>query len=252
MKKILALVLTICLAITCMVAVTSCGPKGKLVVGITDYKPMDYKDADGNWIGFDAELAQMFAEEMNLECEFVEITWSKKVAEVNAGEIDLIWNGMTASDELGQEIDFSIKYARNAQVLVAKKGANIDKDNLANLVIAVENGSAGDDTATALTPKQVNRVEAQVDALIEVVSGNSDAAMIDLTMASSVVGKEEYADLEIVEGAEYGNEEFAVGMKKGSEYQAKLNEFFKAKYADNTLQNLAEKYGVVINEAAFN
>ena len=105
---------------------------------------MDYKDDKGEWIGFDAELAQMFAEELGVNCQLVIIPWSNKVAELNGRQIDLVWNGMTASDELGEQIDFSVSYAKNAQVVIVKKGSTLTADGLKDATIAVEAGSAGE------------------------------------------------------------------------------------------------------------
>jgi polar amino acid transport system substrate-binding protein len=89
-----------------------------------------------------------------------------------------------------------------------------------------------------------------VDALNEVLAGTSDVAIIDITMAQSVVGKGSYSELEILEGASYGDEIFAVGLRKGSDLKAKLDEFLKAKYADGTMTKLAEKYSVGLNTDA--
>ena len=79
--------------------------KGTLVVGITDFEPMDYKDADGNWIGFDADMANAFAESLGVKAEFVEIEWDNKILELNAGNIDCVWNGMTLTEEVTSSMD---------------------------------------------------------------------------------------------------------------------------------------------------
>ena len=260
MKKIITLILAAALTFTACLSFTACSTvddiaavkeKGKIVVGITDYEPMDYKDDNGKWIGFDAELAQMFAEELDVDCEFFEIAdWGAKVAELNSNQFDLIWNGMTASNELGKQIDLSIAYAKNAQVIVVKKGVSVpDKEAVKSMSVAVESGSAGDKTATAEKIAKINAVDKQLTALFEVASGNSDAAMIDLTMAESVVGKGEYANLEIVQDIAYGEEVFAVGMRKNSNLTDELNKFLKAKYEDGTMEKLLEKYAVSLNKA---
>ena len=264
MKKIMSILLVFTLLLTSAFALSSCGKgdaptgdlaeikaAGKLVVGITDYAPMDYKDANGKWIGFDAELAEMFASSLGVKCEFVEIDWDSKVSEINTKQIDLIWNGMTASDELGQKIDFSVSYAKNAQVAVVKKGSTITKDTVASASVAVEGGSAGETTANeVIKPAKVNVAENQVSALLEVLAGTSDVAVVDITMAQSLVGKGQYADLQVVEGATYGDEVFAVGLRQGSDVKATLDAFLKAKYADGTITALATKYKVGINEDA--
>ena len=153
--------------------------------------------------------------------------------------------------ELGEKIDFSVSYAKNAQVAVVKKGSTLTADGVAAAKIAVENGSAGATVAEeTLKATKINKVTAQVDALGEVLSGASDVAVIDITMAQSVVGKGAYADLQILDGASYGDEIFAVGLRKDSDLKAELDAFLKAKYADGTLAALAEKYSVGLNTEA--
>ncbi len=261
MKKLITLILTALMVVTCAFGLTACGKNddlkavknnGKLVVGVTIYEPMDYIDKDtGEWTGFDAELANQFAESLGVNCQIVIITWSQKVAELDSKQIDLVWNGMTASDELGEQIDFSVSYAKNAQVAVVKADSDIDtKEDIVAAKIAVENGSAGNTVATEIGAANVSKLTAQVDALNEVKAGTSDVAIIDITMAQSVVGKGEYSGLKIVEGVSYGDEIFAVGLRKGSNLKAELDAFLKAKYADGTITALAEKYGVGINTSA--
>jgi polar amino acid transport system substrate-binding protein len=251
MKKIVSLILTLALAASSIFVMSSC-QKEKLIVGITDYEPMDFKDPEtGEWIGFDAELAKMFAESLGKECVFVEIDWDNKVAEINNGSIDLIWNGMTASDELGTKIDFSVSYAKNAQVAVAKKNSGITKDQVPTLSIAVEGGSAGETVANEIkTTGTIVDPGDQVAALTEVATGNSQVAIVDITLAQSVLGKGAFADLEIVSGASYGDEIFAVGIKQGNTIKADLDAFLKAKYADGTMTELATKYNVGLNTEA--
>ena len=267
MKRILTLVLVLALAVASIGVMSSCAlvnpgnatgdteyvkNNNKLVVGVTIYEPMDYVDGEtGEWAGFDAELAKMFAESLGVNCQLVIIDWNNKVAELKSKQIDLIWNGMTASDELGEQIDFSVSYSKNAQVAVAKKNSGITKDAIANATIAVENGSAGEtvarETVGVADAKLTESSNGQVGALNEVVAGTSQVAIIDITMAQTVIGKGEYADLEIVSGASYGDEIFAVGLRKGSDLKAELDAFLKAKYADGTLTALATKYGVALN-----
>ena len=260
MKKITSLLLVAIMLITSVFAFTACGSKsdieaikdsGKIVVGVTVYQPMDYIDENGEWIGFDAELANAFAESLGVQAQFVIINWGNKVAELDTKMIDVVWNGMTASDELGEKIDFSVSYAKNAQVAVTKTGSNVTKDTVASSKIAVEAGSAGATVAEeTIKGTKINKVTAQVDALNEVLAGTSDVAIVDITMAQSMVGKGDYADLQIVDGASYGDEIFAVGLRKGSDIKAELDAFLKAKYADGTMTALAAKYEVGLNEDA--
>jgi len=260
MKKILTILLATVMILTLLASCNDTadgGEKGdlqavkdagKLVVGVTVYAPMDYLDDNGEWTGFDAELAQMFAKELGVNCQLVIITWSNKIAELKSNQIDLIWNGMTATEELGQSMDFSVSYAKNAQVAVVKKGSTLTADDVKNATIAVEGGSAGATVAEeTIKGTKINKVTAMVDALNEVLAGTSDVAIVDITMAQNIVGKGNYSDLQILDGASYGDEIFAVGLRKGSDLKAELDKFLKAKYADGTLAALAEKYNVGLN-----
>jgi polar amino acid transport system substrate-binding protein len=219
--------------------------KGTLVVGITDFEPMDYKDADGNWIGFDADMATAFAESLGVAVEFVEIDWDNKVLELDAGTIDCVWNGMTLTDEVLSAMECSEAYCNNAQVIivpadVADNYATVE--DYADLTFAVEAGSAGEAEISALgynyTP-----VKAQSDALMEVAAGTSDAAVIDSLMAAAMVGEGTgYEALTYTLGL--NSEEYGVGFRKGSDLAAALNDFFAACRADGTMESIAETYGV--------
>ena len=262
MKKFLKSIVATLLAVLCTFGLFACGgnksdveyvkQKKTLVVGVTVYKPMDYVDEEtGEWTGFDAELAKAFATELGVSCQLVIITWANKVAELNSKQIDLVWNGMTASEDLGKEIDFSVSYAKNAQVAVVKSNSSITtKEQIKTAKVAVEQGSAGNTVATEEGMTTIVPVTAQVDALNEVKAGTSDVAIIDITMAQSVVGQSEYSDLKIVDGVSYGDEIFAVGLRKGSDLKAKLDAFLKAKYTDGTMTALAAKYSVGLNTDA--
>ena len=269
MKKFLTLLLTLVLAFTACLGLTACNnnesttdvdyikEKGTLVVGITLYKPMDWLDEEtGEWTGFDADMANKLGEQLGVTVQFVVIKWANKVPELNSKNIDCIWNGMTASAELDQNIDFSCSYAENRQVAVVKKAdlANYTTiDSIKDAKIAVEQKSAGDTEATnTVKGTNINRVKDQVSALTEVASGTSDVALIDLTMAQSVVGEGSFADLAIVDVnvLSFGLEEFAVGVRTGSNLATEINKLFKTTYQDGSLQALATKYGgIVLNDA---
>ena len=141
---------------------------GKLVVGITDFAPMDYKDDNGNWIGFDADLANMVAEKLGIKAEFVEIDWDNKFLELQTGSIDCIWNGMTITDEVKNNSSVTNAYAMNQQIVVTKSelaGKLKTVDDLKDLSFAVENGSAGQSAAEDNGLK-ATAVTAQSDALL--------------------------------------------------------------------------------------
>jgi polar amino acid transport system substrate-binding protein len=95
--------------------------KGTLIVGITDFAPMDYKDDSGEWIGFDADMARLVAEDLGVEVKFVEIDWDNKIMELNSKNIDVVWNGMTLTSEVTESMSCSNPYCNNAQVIVVNK-----------------------------------------------------------------------------------------------------------------------------------
>ena len=219
--------------------------KGVLVVGITDFAPMDYKDDDGQWIGFDADMAKGFAETLGVSVEFVEIDWDNKVLELDSKAIDCVWNGMTLTDEVLAAMDCSNAYCNNAQVTIlpADKAADYETvESMSELIFAVEAGSAGEKEATALN-LTTTPVKDQATALMEVAAGTCDAAVIDSLMAAAMVGEGTgYADLTYTIGL--NSEEYGVGFRKGSDLVAALNDYFAAAYADGTMISCAETYGV--------
>lgn len=219
--------------------------KGTLVVAITDFAPMDYQDANGEWIGFDADMARAVAEKLGVEVQFQVIEWDSKLLELNSKKIDCAWNGMTLTNEVLSSMECTNAYATNGQVVVMNKDAldrYADEESLKNLSFAVESGSAGEETAADKGFK-ANAVSSQADALMEVAAGTSDACIIDLLMATAMTGEGTgYPDLAY--GLQLTTEEYGIGFRKGSDAAAKVNEALKELYDDGTMQSLAETYGI--------
>ena len=219
--------------------------KGTLVVGITEFEPMDYQNADGEWIGFDADMAKAFAESLGVTAEFQVIDWDNKVMELDGKTIDVVWNGMTLTDEVTSAMECTNAYCNNAQVVIVPSDVADqyqDVDSVKGLSFAVESGSAGMAEVQALGATYTE-VSDQATALMEVASGTSDAAVIDSLMAAAMVGEgTSYADLTYTVGL--NSEEYGVGFRKGSDLAEKLNEFFKTSYDDGTMMQIAETYGV--------
>jgi len=165
---------------------------GKLVIGITDYAPMDYQDADGNWIGFDADYARKVCEELGVTAEFKVIDWNTKTTALSTGAIDCIWNGMTVTGEITGACDVTGAYMKNYQVVVVKNAETYpDLKSLAGKKIAVEAGSAGETAAKADAnlSETVVPVQDQATALLQVKSGAAEACVIDFIMAKTLVGE---------------------------------------------------------------
>ena len=245
MKKVIALILAALMVASFAGCKKDNKKADKLVVGITEFEPMDYKDKDGNWVGFDADMAKAFAKSLGKEAEFVVIDWDNKIAELNNGTIDCVWNGMTLTDDVKSAMSCSKAYCNNAQIVVVKKSV-ADKyktaEDCKSLSFAVEAGSAGEAVAKANGFKYTG-VQDQATALTEIAAGTSDAAIIDSLMAAAMVGEgTSYADLTYT--VSLSTEEYGVGFKKGSDLTEKLNAFFDESLSNGTTEKTAEKYGV--------
>ena len=219
--------------------------KGTLIVGITEFEPMDYKDADGEWIGFDADMARAFAENLGVEPEFQLIDWDSKVMELEGKTLDVVWNGMTLTDDVQAAMECSVPYFNNAQVVIVKKDVADQyqtAESIADLQFAVENGSAGQEVLDGMGIAYT-AAQDQATALLEVQSGTADAAVIDYLMAAAMTGEgTSYADLTYT--VSLNDEQYGVGFRKGSDLAAALNEFFKTSYADGTMQRIADTYKI--------
>ena len=219
--------------------------KGTLEVGMTDFAPMDYRDENGEWIGFDADMAKAFAEYLGVEAEFLEINWDNKLMELDTKGVDVIWNGMTITDEVTNGASVSEPYCNNGQVVVvpADKAADYtDTESLSGLTFAVENGSAGAEQLDELGIPYVAKTT-QADALMEVASGASDACVIDLLMAGAMIGEgTSYPDLTYT--VQLNSEEYGVAFRKGSDLTDAFNTFWKEAYDEGTVMETATTYGV--------
>lgn len=219
--------------------------KGSLIIGITDFAPMDYKDDNGNWIGFDADLAKKVCEDLGVKAEFIEIDWDNKILELDNKSIDVVWNGMTLTDEVKSSMNCTKSYLQNAQVVVLPKDkADKYKDvnSLKDLSFAVETGSAGEASAKE-NKLNYTSVASQSDAVMEVAAGTSDACIIDLLMAGAMIG----------DGTSYSNlaytvsltsEEYVVGCRKGSDLTDYINSEFDKFKNDSTMDKIAKTYNL--------
>ena len=254
-KKITVLVLT-----AAMIAgvLTGCGKsgasggdidyireKGTLIVGITDFAPMDYQDDSGEWIGFDADLARKVGEDLGVEVQFTEIDWDNKILELDNKSIDVVWNGMTLTDEVASAMACTKPYLNNAQTVVVKSDVAsqyTSVDSIKSLTFAVEAGSAGEAVAEDMGLDHTS-VTSQADTLMEVEAGTSDASIIDSLMAGAMVGEgTSYTDL--THTVDLTSEEYVVGCRKGSDLAAYIDDEIKKFTDDGSLQTIAETYGV--------
>ena len=223
--------------------------KGKMTIGYTVYEPMNYTDAEGNFTGFDTELATAVCAKLGVEPDFVEINWDTKVVELDAKSIDCIWNGMTLTDDIMANTACTKAYAKNAQVVVMK--ADADYSSTADLVgktVVAEAGSAGESAINedeSLSQADYVSKSVQTDCLMEVAAGTADAAVLDLTLATAMIGEgTDYANLAIKD--ELNAEEYGAAFRKGSDAAEAVNAAFDELKEDGTMQSLADKYSLTL------
>ena len=220
--------------------------KGKLVVGITNFAPMDFQEEGSKeWVGFDADLARAFAKTLGVDVEFSEIEWDNKILELDGKTIDCVWNGMTITDEVKSAMTVSDAYCKNAQVIVvpADKAADYQTaEACKDLQFAVEAGSAGQKVAEE-NGFSITEVKDQATALQEVAAGTSDAAIIDLLMAGAMIG-EGTGFSNLTYTVSLNSEEYGVGFRKGSDLVTYFNTFFASEAALGNVDKIAEQYGI--------
>ena len=226
---------------------------GKMVIGITEYAPMNYYDDAGKLIGFDTEFAEAVCAKLGVTPEFVVINWDTKEMELEAKNIDCIWNGFTITEERKEALEFTDPYVKNMQVVVIKAdnaATYVDTASLSGANLVAEMGSTGESSIADdenLSQASYVGVSKMADALLEVKAGTADAAVIDYVMAKAMVGDgTDYADLMIMDGVELAYEEYGVGFRKGSDAAAAVNEATAALIAEGTLPEIAAQYGLAL------
>lgn len=233
---------------------------GKMVIGYTVYEPMNYTDANGKFTGFDTELAKLVCEKLGVVPEFVEINWDTKEVELGAKSIDCIWNGLTITEDRKASMSISDPYVKNAQVIVVKADSGISSTaDLVGKAVVAEVASAGElqilgdeenKPEENLAKAEYTAMSKQTDCLMEVKAGTADAAVLDWTLAKSMVGEgTDYSDLIMIDGLELATEEYGVAFRSGSNVTAKVNQIMAELVADGTLPALAEKYGLSLAPA---
>lgn len=266
MKKLLLMILGMACAV-CLsaVALTGCssseskssseapeylGEDGKFVVGFDEtFKPFGYKDDNGEYTGFDLELAQAVADKNGWEIELSPIDWDTKDAQIDSGTIDVIWNGFTIE---GREdaYEFTDPYYLNDQVILVREGSDIKSlaDLAGKTVVAQVNSPAYDNLAEGgdyyeslgSTLGALESAPEYQTALMQLESGACDAVAIDYPTAQSLIaGKDGYVILdEVVSSENYG-----VGAKKGNaELIEQIQNALIELYNDGTVEEIASHY----------
>ncbi len=196
-------------------------------------------------VGFDIDLAKELGQRLGVDVQFQEIVWEQKEIELASKNIDLIWNGLTITKDRSENLELSIPYLVNKQVLVSKDSTI---DFTKNLKVSFEAGSAGEDLFNRLSDfSNMTKValSAQVDALTEILSNTSDVAIIDSTMAGFYINANtSYKDLNIID-YETESEYYGIAARKGEKALInKVNELLTDMYYSKKSEEIAAKYGL--------
>ena len=267
MKKLLALVLAVMMISLCAVMAAAeesdweyIQNKGKLVIGMTLFAPMNYYEGD-EFVGFDTELTKAVGEKLGVEIEFVEINWDSKEIELNSKNIDCIWNGMCITPERKENMSMTNAYLYNTQAIVAKTDKMADLlANLEGVNVVAEQGSTGegkllgtieDDETVVVSAKEFfsksnyTAVDSMAKALMEVKSGTADIALVDSVCALAMVGEgTDYADMSVNLDNNFGLQEYGIAFRKGSDVTEKVNEIIVELTKDGTVAEIAGRYGL--------
>ena len=208
-----------------------------LVVGVDDtFAPMGFKDESGEMVGLDVDLAKAMGEKLGKTIEFQTIDWSMKETELNAGNIDLIWNGYTITDERKEQVAFSTPYLKNKQIIITLADSDIhSKADLKGKAVAAQTGSSAVDAIEAepdvlagFKDGKPVTYESNNDVLMDLEAGRVDAAVADEVIVRYYISKKGEEKFRILE-ENFGDEEYGVGMRKSD---TQLVEAFNKAYAE--------------------
>lgn len=272
-KKIIALVLAVLMAAMCFVF-AACGDKGgettdpaettaataesdldyikangKMIIGYTEFAPMNYKNDEGKLVGFETEFAKAVCEELGVEAQFQLIDWGAKETELKSKTIDCIWNGMTITPGRLEEMEISTAYMANKQVLLVK-AENADKyltaEDLKGANIVAEIESAGEGVAKEnelFAEAKYTAVDSQAKALMEVASGVADGCVVDYVLSIGMIGEgTDYEDLVVVDELAFAEEEYGIAFRKGADTCAAVNEAISNLVESGKLAEIAKTY----------
>ncbi len=221
--------------------------KGSMIVGITEYNPMNYHDKDGNLTGFDTEFTEAVCAKLGVKPIFLEINWDQKEAFLSSKKIDCIWNGMTITELLQRDFSITDSYIKSKEVIVTKQGeTDILANNLHDAIISVERGSSGEQAALFLYDiAKILPVDSQIQSLKDIESNTADAAIVDYLMLFGAIGDDkDFDNLAVVPAVVSDEELIGIAFRKGSDITQKVNQIIADMKKDGFLKKLAEKYHI--------
>ncbi|MBP5449533.1 MAG: transporter substrate-binding domain-containing protein [Spirochaetales bacterium] len=254
MKKSIVLI-TIVVAIFCLVGCQKKAisdyeyikNKGTLIVGITEFAPMNYHNEEGKLVGFDTELTNAVCAKLGLKPVFVDISWDLKETELASKNIDCIWNGMTITPREEQILSLTAPYISSKEIMIAKKERIAElTENHNGITITVERGSTGEQVALFIQGEiKIVPVDSQITALHDVSTGASDAAIVDYLMRFGGFGEDtKFHDLGIVEKVVSDDELMAIAFRKNSDMTKKVENILNKMKKDGTIREIASRYNL--------
>lgn len=226
---------------------SSSSDEDTLIIGVDDeFPPMGYRDDDGNIVGFDIDLAKAVADKLGMKLVVQQIDWSAKELELDQGNIDAIWNGLTITDERKEQMDFTEPYLENDQVIVVTKDSGISqKSDLAGKIVGVQKSSSAEEALDADEIKDqlsdVVEYEENVSALQDLSIGRINAVVVDKVVADWYI-KDENADYVILDES-LSPELYGIAVKKGNtELLDKIQTAFNEIVEDGTAAKISEKW----------
>mgnify|MGYP000874906611 FL=1 len=254
MKKII-----LSLSIILTIVLSACGEKeevdslqkvmdqGYIILGLDDtFAPMGFRDEDGEVTGFDIDLAKAVAIELGVELRIQPIEWDSKVLELNSGNIDMIWNGLTITDERLETINFSEPYLNNRQIVLVREGFKLtDLQGLSGLSVGVQIDSSGqsalEGNSIFSSIGEFVKFNTFTEALLDLESERIDAIVIDEIMARYIVSQNTY-DV-IVTDVSLGDEEYGIGFRLGEDtLRLKIDEVLNQLSDDGVTQNISNTW----------
>ncbi|MGL4572296.1 MAG: amino acid ABC transporter substrate-binding protein [Clostridium sp.] len=225
--------------------------KNVIIVGYDDtFVPMGFVNDDGQVVGFDIDLAKAVSEKINKKIEFRSIDWTMKETELRNGNIDLIWNGYSVTDERKKQVDFSNPYISDRQVIIVKSNSDIEsKNDFENKKVGVQAASSASDAVMkdtkfidSLKDGGLIQYQSNNDALMDLDSGRIDGVVSDEVLARYYMnkrGKDKYRVLK----DDFGSENFAIGMRKGDkELKNEINRGLQEVISDGTAESISKKW----------
>jgi len=222
--------------------------RGVLIVGLDDsFPPMGFRDESNEIVGFDIDLAKEAASRLGVDVEFKPVDWDGVILSLNKGDIDLVWNGMTITESRQEKINFSKPYLDNRQIVILQAGSGIStKADLAGKVVGLQMGSSAEvalnnDADVAASLEEVKKYSNNVEALLDLAAGRTDAVVVDEIVGRYYIAKK--PGVYEVMAEDFGAETYGVGIRKSdTQLKAELDKVLDEMKADGSADEISRKW----------